>query len=117
MSSDLRFVYWTLTRNPLSTRSIISVQSYSAILSPPDSPPNKHGRGGKGESSSGGTWLGFFAKIFIFAGVVAGGYYGWQEYQRRQRYNGLGSGFGGAYGMRTPGVGDSFGGMYSPKKF
>jgi len=97
-------------------RSIISVTSYSAILSQPDSPPNKYGRDRKRSSSSGGTWFGFFFKIFIFAGIVAGGYYGWQEYQRRQRYNGLGSGLGGAYGMRTPGVTDGFGGIY-PKKF
>ena len=95
--------------------SIISITSYSAILSHPESPPNKYGKHLR-TVRSGGTWLGFFFKLLLLAGVVAGGYYGWQEYQRRQRYGEFGGGFGGAYGMRTPGASGSFG-SYSSKRF
>ena len=67
--------------------SIISVSSYTAVLSRPDlgrdkikeSPPR---------TSEKGTWLGFLFKLFLLAGVVVGGYYGYQEYVRRQRYGG-----------------------------
>jgi mannose-binding lectin 2 len=104
-----------MTGDVSDAHDIISVTSYSAVLSRPEAPPNKYGKGRWAEQSR-GTWLGFFFKLFLFAGVVAGGYYGWQEYQRRQRYGDFGGGLGGAYGMRTPGVSDTFG-AYSPKRF
>ena len=74
--------------------SIISVSSYTAILSRPDSgrdkikepPPRPTGKG---------TWFGFIFKLLLVAGVVAGGYYGYQEYLRRQMYGGGGGNFGG----------------------
>lgn len=54
--------------------------------------------------------MNFFLKLFIFIGVCAGGYYGYQEYQRRQEYGGRGD-FG--YGHS----GGSFaGGMFSNNK-
>ncbi|KDR75533.1 hypothetical protein GALMADRAFT_156539 [Galerina marginata CBS 339.88] len=109
-----------MTGDVSDAHDIISVTSYSAILSQPDAAPNKHKKASVFSSSSegSGTWLGFFFKLFLFAGVVAGGYYGWQEYQRRQRYGGFGggSGMGSAYGMRSPGVGGGFGG-YNGKRF
>lgn len=69
--------------------SIISVTSYTAVLSRSDSGPNRI-KERPVSSSGGGTWLGFFFKLFLLAGVVAGGYYGYQEYLRRQRYGGGG---------------------------
>lgn len=65
--------------------------------------------------------MGFFVKLLVLGGVVAGGYYGWQEYQRRKRYGGFGGGMGdfggGAYGMRTPGANAGFGDIYGSKRF
>jgi len=80
--------------------SIVSVTSYSVILSQPNSPPNKFG-GKNSEFSSNGTWSGFFVKVVLFVGVCAGGYYGWQEYQRRERLSEFG--LGDSYGMNYPG--------------
>ena len=69
--------------------SIISVSSYTALLSRPNSAPNKL-KERPPRPGGGGTWLGFFFKVFLLGGVVAGGYYGYQEYLRRQRYGGGG---------------------------
>jgi len=112
-----------MTGDVSDAHDIISVTSYSAILSQPDSPPNKHKKSSFFSSSphvdgtSSGTWIGFFFKLFLLVGVIAGGYYGWQEYQRRQRYGGYEGGLGGAYGMRSPGVTGGFGNMYGSKRF
>jgi len=122
---SMRLLYNFLLKADIIT-SIISVTSYSAILSQPDSPPNKHKKTSFFSSSphvdgASGSWLGFFFKLFLLAGVVGGGYYGWQEYQRRQRYGGFGNGgggrIGGAYGMRTPGINDGFGDIYGGKRY
>ncbi|KAF8870896.1 concanavalin A-like lectin/glucanase domain-containing protein [Infundibulicybe gibba] len=64
-----------------------------------------------GSSESSGTWLGFFFKLFAFAGLCVGGYYGYLEYLRRQRYAGAGN-----FGMGGRGGGGGFGGMYSNNK-
>jgi len=57
-----------------------------------------------------GNWFGFFFKLILFVGLVGGGIYGYQYFQRRKRYSGFGSGnFGGdAGGMLGPG---GFGGQ------
>lgn len=103
--------------------SIIAVNSYSAIVSQPDKAPNKHKKTSIFASAhpdsvpESGTWLGFLFKLTLFGGLVAGGYYGWQEFQRRKRYGGFGGGMGmgngggggGGYGMRSAGLGGSFG--------
>ncbi|KIM35335.1 hypothetical protein M413DRAFT_449831 [Hebeloma cylindrosporum] len=118
-----------MTGDVSDAHDIISVSSYSAIVSPPDAAPNKHNRkssffgASPHASPSEGTWLGFFFKLFLLGGVVAGGYYGWKEYQRRQRYGGFGgvgmgggSGNGmGGYGMRSAGVGGGF--DYGSKRY
>ena len=69
---------------------------------------------------SGGSWLGFLFKLVLLGGVCAGGYYGWQEYQRRKRYSGFGGGMGmgggGGYGMRSAGVSGGFG-DYGRKRY
>ena len=73
--------------------SIISVSSYTAVLSRPDLGRDKI-KERRPPPSEKGTWLGFLFKLFLLAGVVAGGYYGYQEYLRRQMYGGGGN-FGG----------------------
>ncbi|KAF8870471.1 legume-like lectin family-domain-containing protein [Infundibulicybe gibba] len=86
---------------------------YSAILSAPDAPRDKIKPNlfSLGSSESSGTWLGFFFKLFAFAGLCVGGYYGYLEYLRRQRYAGAGN-----FGMGGRGGGGGFGGMYSNNK-
>ena len=79
--------------------SIISVSSYTAVLSRPDSGRDKI-KERPPHPSEEGTWFGFFFKLFLLAGVVAGGYYGYQEYLRRQMYGG-GGGFRGFTEMFT----------------
>jgi len=106
------FVGFTaMTGDVSDAHDIISVSSYSAILSSPESQANKHKKTSFFSSSSSekGTWMGFFFKLFLFAGVVAGGYYGWKEYQRKKRYSGFGGGMGsGSFGMKSAGAGGGF---------
>ncbi|KAF8161414.1 legume-like lectin family-domain-containing protein [Crassisporium funariophilum] len=103
-----------MTGDVSDAHDIISVTSYSAILSQPDAQPNKmkkssiFGKSTDNSSAEGGTWLGFLFKLALLGGVVAGGYYGYQEYLRRQRYGG-----GGNFGMRG---GGGFSDMYSNNK-
>ncbi|PPQ67944.1 hypothetical protein CVT26_005824 [Gymnopilus dilepis] len=105
--------FTAMTGDVSDAHDIISVSSYSAILSSPDSPPNKHKKTSFFSSSSTsekGTWTGFFFKLFLLAGVAAGGYYGWKEYQRKKRYSGFGGGVGGgSFGMKSSGLGSGFG--------
>ncbi|KAF8190863.1 lectin [Pholiota molesta] len=118
-----------MTGDVSDAHDIISVNSYSAILSQPESAPNKHKKTSIFSSAhpdaapGAGTWLGLLFKLILLGGVVAGGYYGWQEYQRRQRYGGFGGGMGGGgmgggsgYGMRSAGVGGGFG-DYGGKRY
>lgn len=95
-----------------SVPSIITVNTYSAILSAPDAPRGKHRKTGifGGSKEEKGTWMGFFFKLFLLAGVCTGGFYGYKEYQRRQIYAGSGN-FGGS--SRGGGYGN---GMYSNSK-
>ncbi|EDR00597.1 ERGIC53, mannose lectin, ER-Golgi intermediate compartment [Laccaria bicolor S238N-H82] len=108
-----------MTGDVSDAHDIISVTTYSAILTSPDSPRDKHSKPRKNpfrksaseDEDEEGSWLGFLFKLVLFGGVCAGGFYGYKEYQRRQRYGGRG-GFGGL-GM---GGGDSFGNIYSNSK-
>jgi len=107
------FVGFTaMTGDVSDAHDIISVSSYSAILSSPESQANKHKKTSFFSSSSSsekGTWMGFFFKLFLLAGVATGGYYGWKEYQRKKRYSGFGGGMGsGSFGMKSAGVGGGF---------
>jgi len=79
-----------MTGDVSDAHDIISVTSYTTVLSKPNSGPNKIKERPVRSSGGEGTWLGFFFKLFLLAGVVAGGYYGYQEYLRRQRYGGGG---------------------------
>jgi len=73
--------------------SIISVTTYSAVLSKDDSPRDKLNTAGKSifaaDSTSSGSWLGFFFKIFLFAAVCAGAFYGYQHYVARNGHYGM----------------------------
>jgi mannose-binding lectin 2 len=96
--------FTAMTGDVSDSHDIISVTSYTAVLSKDDSGPNKKKQGANPISSGGGgSWLGFFFKLFLLVGVLAGGYYGYQEYLRRQRYGG-----GGNFGTRTGGYTEMF---------
>jgi len=92
-----------MTGDVSDAHDIISINSYTAVLFKGESGPNKMNKG-KPIKSDGGTWLGFLFKVFLLAGVVAGGYYGYQEYLRRQRYG------GGNFGTRPGGYTEMFSG-------
>ncbi|TFK26327.1 hypothetical protein FA15DRAFT_667627 [Coprinopsis marcescibilis] len=88
--------FTAMTGEVHDAHDIISVTSYSAILSPADAPrdtikkTNSWGLSRKhDEDSTPGTWSGFFLKLIFFGGICAGGWYGYKEYQRRQRYSGF----------------------------
>jgi mannose-binding lectin 2 len=105
-----------MTGDVSDSHDIIAVSTYSAVTSANmDASSKSQGKPSTripGVSSS--TWTGFFFKLFLFGGLCVGGYYGWMEYQRRNRYgrSGFGSNFGGSAG------GGGFGGMYTnPKRF
>ncbi|KAH7925298.1 hypothetical protein BV22DRAFT_1065213 [Leucogyrophana mollusca] len=79
---------------------VISVTTWSAILSSEDAPRDKLTGGGlfskKRGSEGSGSWLGFFFKLFLFGGVCVGAFYGYKTYVVRGRHGGFGSsGFGG----------------------
>ncbi|KAJ7721534.1 legume-like lectin family-domain-containing protein [Mycena metata] len=96
-----------MTGDVSDNHDIISVTTYSAVLSPQSAQRDKPGSTffSRGPDKK-GTWLGFFFKLILVGGVCAGGYYGYEEYKRRKMYSGGGN-FG---GMRTGGYGGGFGG-------
>lgn len=81
--------------------SVISVTTWSAILSASDAQRNRMGGNSRGSlrkdvaDSRGGSWLGFFFKLLLFAGVCVGATYGYKTYVLNQRRNYGGSPFGG----------------------
>jgi len=79
-----------MTGDVSDAHDIISVSSYTAVLSRPDSGRDKI-KERPSHPIENGTWFGFLFKLLLLAGVVAGGYYGYQEYLRRQMYGGGGS--------------------------
>lgn len=92
----------TYTYTSLFSSSIVTVTSYSAILSPKDAPRDKirsklPSLFGKASEAS-GSWSWFFIKLFLFGGLCAGGWFGYQTYLKRQRYGMGGFGMGGGYG-------------------
>ncbi|KAG6910435.1 hypothetical protein DXG01_010790 [Tephrocybe rancida] len=106
-----------MTGDVSDAHDIITVTTYSAILVPQEKGKKKKTSifsSTSSEDSEPGSWLGFFFKLFLFAGMCAGGYYGYQEYRRRQMYGGG----GGNFGMGGLGGGGGFGGggMYSGNK-
>ncbi|RXW22369.1 hypothetical protein EST38_g3481 [Candolleomyces aberdarensis] len=119
-----------MTGDVSDAHDIISVTSYSAILSPPEAPKNVMKKTKlwrpSDESTGGSSWFGLLFKLALFVGVCAGGWYGYQEYLRRQRYGGAGAfNFGGGLGsagLGSAGLGSAgfggppSGGMYANSK-
>jgi len=99
-----------MTGDISDNHDIISVTTWSAVLSPENAQRDKNSpitffRGPASE----GSWFGFFVKLLLFAGVCVGGYYGYEEYKRRNMYG------AGNFGMRNGnfgGRGGFGGGMY-----
>lgn len=98
-----------------SVHSIISVTTYSAILSSPDQQRDKltGGKSGVGEASGSGWTI---IKIFLFVGLVVGAFYGYKQYTLKQGRSGAGFGSGsfGSVGRSMQGFG---GALYDSKRF
>jgi mannose-binding lectin 2 len=83
--------------------SVISVTTWSAILSASDAQRNRFGSGsGKGTfsrksgaESQGGSWLGFVFKLLLFVAVCVGAMFGYKTYALNKRRGYGGSAFGG----------------------
>jgi len=119
--------FTALTGGVSDAHDIIAVTTSSAIVSAPyQNKPKKSSMwrpsGPASSETQSGSWFGFLFKILLFAGVAAGGVYGWKEYQRRKRYGGFGSGnFGGVSsgsgGMLGMGGMGRFGPYANEKRF
>jgi len=107
-----------MTGDVSDAHDIIAVTTYSAIMAKDpvhDKTNQKKGffsRKPKAASADGQAQegLSIFLKLFIFAGLCGGGFYGYREYQRRQRYG------GGNFGLGSNNGGFGGGGMYSGNK-
>ncbi|KAG6335826.1 hypothetical protein ID866_3262 [Astraeus odoratus] len=101
-----------LTGQVYDAHDVISVTTWSAILSSKDAQRDKLTKGGlfSCPPSEQGSWLGFFVKLSLFAGVCAGALYGYRSYTLRSRFGGFGSSSSGTFG----GFGDGYG--YSSRK-
>jgi len=100
-----------LTGDVSDNHDIIAVTTYSAVLSPASAQRDKPtffslSRGPQDK----GTWLGFFLKLFLVAGICVGAYYGYEEYKRRNMY-----GAGNFAGVRGGGYGSGYGGRYDKR--
>jgi len=108
-----------MTGDVSDAHDIIAVSTHSAITSANVSPSLKTNTSKRIPGVASSTWTGLLIKLLLFGGVCAGLYYGWMEYQRRNRYGG--GGFGNNFGgmsMGSAGVGGGFGGIYTnPKRF
>lgn len=85
-----------LTGDVYDNHDIITVSTYTAILSSPDAPRDKIGSNKASlVGSSDSSWFGGFFKFILFIGVCAGLLYGYKEYTLRKAGR---SGFGGGSG-------------------
>ncbi|KAJ8589631.1 hypothetical protein M405DRAFT_738238, partial [Rhizopogon salebrosus TDB-379] len=90
----------SMTGEVFDSHDVISVTTWSAVLSASDAQRNRMGGSSKGVSSrktgsQGGSWTRFFVKISLFAGVCVGAIYGYKAYVLNQRKCYNGSPFGG----------------------
>ncbi|KAK7691846.1 hypothetical protein QCA50_005250 [Cerrena zonata] len=96
-----------LTGDVYDAHDIISVTTYSAILSSPDAPRDKIGVAGTVSQSSGSSfWT--LIKLGMFVGVCVGAFYGYKAYAEKR---------GGGVTAAPFGGGNSFGGLYDSKRF
>lgn len=87
-----------MTGDVSDAHDIITINTYSAILSPVDSPRDKLRSINpfrSSSSTSSGSWLGFFFKLFLFVGVCVGAFYGYQIYLEKNGRSTYGGAFGG----------------------
>lgn len=92
-----------MTGEVFDSHDVISVTTWSAILSASDAQRNKFGGGsGKGTfsrrpgaESQSGSWLGFVFKLLLFVAVCVGAVYGYKTYALNKRRGYGGSAFGG----------------------
>jgi len=94
-----------------NVKSIISVSTSSVHFSQTNPQSGKGRKSGRVPLASGeesGSWFGLFFKLILFVGLVGGGIYGYQYYQRRKRYSGFRTG---NFGGRTSAFGGDAGGM------
>jgi len=102
-----------MTGDVSDSHDIITINTYSAILSAVDKPRDKL-RGifaSSSDASGSGSWLGFFFKLSVFVGVCVGAFYGYQIYLEkngRGTYGGAFGGTGGRYGGGLGGYADRF---------
>jgi len=97
-----------MTGDVSDNHDIIAVTTYSAVLSPQSKQRDKPTFFSRAPDGK-GSWFGLFVKLFLFAGVCAAGYYGYEEYKRRNMYGGGGN-FGGPMMRGGGGYGGGFGG-------
>jgi len=91
-----------MTGDVFDAHDIITVNTYSAVLSPEDRPRDKL-RGPFTSSSESGSWLSLFFKLLLFAGVCVAAWYGYQIYLEKQGRGTYGGAFGGGMGGRHGG--------------
>ncbi|KAF9448270.1 concanavalin A-like lectin/glucanase [Macrolepiota fuliginosa MF-IS2] len=124
LSSSPFIGFSALTGDVSDAHDIISVTTSSVILSQssfqnPKQKATIWGTSNPVSTGKGGSWSGFLFKLILLVGVVGGGAYGWNEYQRRKRYGGFGSanfGGGASGGMLGMGGPSRFGGPYANEK-
>ncbi|KAJ7503139.1 legume-like lectin family-domain-containing protein [Mycena galericulata] len=103
-----------MTGDVSDNHDIISVTTYSAVLSPQSAQRDKPTFFSRGPDGK-GSWFGTFVKLFLFVGVCAGGYYGYEQYKRRNMYAGGGNFGGPMRGGGGFGGGGFGGGMYDKR--
>ncbi|KAH7883239.1 legume-like lectin family-domain-containing protein [Phlebopus sp. FC_14] len=89
-----------LTGQVYDAHDVISVTTWSAVLSSKDAPRDKLSTGifGRRPEGASGSWLGFFVKLFLFAGACVGLLYTYKAYVLRSRYGGFRTGGPGSFG-------------------
>jgi len=80
-----------MTGEVSDAHDIVTVNTYSAVIAGRDVKKSStifssSNKSRIPDSESPETWFAFLVKLFLLVGVCVGGYYGYQEYQRRKLY-------------------------------
>jgi len=81
--------------------SVVSVSTWSAVLSSKDAQRDKLGLSGglfSRPPSGQRSWFSFFVRLFLLAGVCVGAVYGYKAYVVKSRFGTGGSGNFGGFG-------------------